>query len=322
MTTFKVPDGSLVQMSAGVAKLTLPAGVAGATGPTGPTGAAASVATDAIWDAAGDLAVGSGADTAARLAKGADGTVLQMASAAVGWGSRDWATAAETWTYASADAPTFTFTISGDYTGVYHVGQRLRLTQTTVKFFIVTAISYGAGSTTVTIYGGTDYALADAAISATSYSGAKVPFGFPATPAKWTVSLTETTSQSQASATEGTVYSPGDFSIAIPVGVWNVAATWLAQMGGSTAGQGQLHTALSTANNSISDLALASYAVGYIYTNTAVIATVIAIRQSLTITSKTTYYPVIKSIQNVGTTTLAFNNGNATMTIAAVCAYL
>jgi hypothetical protein len=64
-----------VQMSAGVAKLTLPAGVAGATGPTGPTGAAASVATDAIWDAAGDLAVGSGADTAARLAKGAAGTV-------------------------------------------------------------------------------------------------------------------------------------------------------------------------------------------------------------------------------------------------------
>jgi hypothetical protein len=75
MTTFKVPDGSLVQMSAGVAKLTLPAGVAGATGPTGPTGAAASVATDTIWDAAGDLAVGSGADTAARLAKGAAGTV-------------------------------------------------------------------------------------------------------------------------------------------------------------------------------------------------------------------------------------------------------
>jgi hypothetical protein len=40
MTTFKVPDGSLVQMSAGVAKLTLPAGVAGATGPTGSAGSA------------------------------------------------------------------------------------------------------------------------------------------------------------------------------------------------------------------------------------------------------------------------------------------
>jgi hypothetical protein len=44
-----------------------------------------SVATDAIWDAAGDLAVGSGADTAAKLTKGSDGTVLTMTAGAVGW---------------------------------------------------------------------------------------------------------------------------------------------------------------------------------------------------------------------------------------------
>lgn len=43
------------------------------------------VATDAIWDAAGDLAVGSGADTAARLAKGAAGAVLAMGNGAVIW---------------------------------------------------------------------------------------------------------------------------------------------------------------------------------------------------------------------------------------------
>lgn len=40
--------------------------------------AAGNVATDAIWDAAGDLAVGTGADTAARLAVGADSTVLTV----------------------------------------------------------------------------------------------------------------------------------------------------------------------------------------------------------------------------------------------------
>jgi hypothetical protein len=34
----------------------------------------------------GDLAVGSGADTAAKLAKGADGTLLRMASGSIGWG--------------------------------------------------------------------------------------------------------------------------------------------------------------------------------------------------------------------------------------------
>jgi hypothetical protein len=44
-----------------------------------------SVATDAIWDAAGDLAVGTGADTAAVLTKGAAGGVLAMGNAAVIW---------------------------------------------------------------------------------------------------------------------------------------------------------------------------------------------------------------------------------------------
>lgn len=44
------------------------------------------VATDAIWDAAGDLAVGSGANTAARLAIGAtNGMALQRVSGAVAW---------------------------------------------------------------------------------------------------------------------------------------------------------------------------------------------------------------------------------------------
>ncbi len=42
-----------------------------------PTGGG-SVATDAIWDAAGDLAVGSGANTAAKLTKGSDGQVLTV----------------------------------------------------------------------------------------------------------------------------------------------------------------------------------------------------------------------------------------------------
>lgn len=45
------------------------------------------VATDAIWDAAGDLAVGSGANTAARLAIGAAGGALAVVNSAVAWNS-------------------------------------------------------------------------------------------------------------------------------------------------------------------------------------------------------------------------------------------
>jgi hypothetical protein len=49
--------------------------------------ATSNVATDTIWDAAGDLAVGSGANTAAVLTKGAAGGVLAMGNSAVIWNS-------------------------------------------------------------------------------------------------------------------------------------------------------------------------------------------------------------------------------------------
>jgi hypothetical protein len=49
--------------------------------------ASGNVATDAIWDAAGDLAVGSGANTAARLAIGAAGGALSRVNGAVAWNS-------------------------------------------------------------------------------------------------------------------------------------------------------------------------------------------------------------------------------------------
>lgn len=47
--------------------------------------AGASMATDTIWDAAGDLAVGTGADTAAKLAKGAAGANLSTYNGTVAW---------------------------------------------------------------------------------------------------------------------------------------------------------------------------------------------------------------------------------------------
>lgn len=46
-----------------------------------------SVATDAIWDAAGDLAVGTGANTAARVAIGAAGGAVSRINGAVAWNS-------------------------------------------------------------------------------------------------------------------------------------------------------------------------------------------------------------------------------------------
>lgn len=52
---------------------------------TGTGGGGGAVATDAIWDAAGDLAVGTGANTAARLAIGTSGLLLKSNGTTATW---------------------------------------------------------------------------------------------------------------------------------------------------------------------------------------------------------------------------------------------
>lgn len=51
------------------------------------TAAAGGMATDALWDAAGDLAVGTGANTAAKLTIGAAGGAVSRVNGAVDWNS-------------------------------------------------------------------------------------------------------------------------------------------------------------------------------------------------------------------------------------------
>lgn len=55
---------------------------------TGITGVGGSVATDSIWDTAGDIAVASGADTAAKLAIGNAGAKLSRINGTVQWDSQ------------------------------------------------------------------------------------------------------------------------------------------------------------------------------------------------------------------------------------------
>lgn len=89
--------------------------------------------------------------------------------------SDGWVAANETWTYASAT----TFTIAGvDRTAVFAVGDRIKLTQTTVKYFYVVSAAFST-NTTVTITGGSDYTLANAAITLPYYSHQLSPSGFP-----------------------------------------------------------------------------------------------------------------------------------------------
>jgi len=88
-----------------------------------------------------------------------------------------WIPANETWTYASAS----TFTITGDKTDKYAVGDKIKLDQTTdgTKYYYITAVSYSSPNTTVTITGGSDYDFDNETVSSNYYSKSSSPVDFP-----------------------------------------------------------------------------------------------------------------------------------------------
>lgn len=86
-----------------------------------------------------------------------------------------WISPTDTWTYVSATS----FKITGsDVSSQFPVGTKIKLTQTTVKYFYVTAASFST-DTTITVTGGSDYSLANAAITSPGLSYDATPQGFP-----------------------------------------------------------------------------------------------------------------------------------------------
>jgi len=164
-----------------------------------------------------------------------------------------WVGVNESWSYGSASAPEFTITVPTGATSRFQAGDRIQLTQSTVKYFIITKVA----STTLTVYGGTDYTLANAAISNIYVSRAKAPFGFPLDPAKWTVVTTSTSQSSQASPTIGTFYNLGG-SINIPLGVWRVSYFAHLLHSSSSTTFLQAYAGLGTTSSSVIDATLCS----------------------------------------------------------------
>lgn len=82
-----------------------------------------------------------------------------------------WIAVSDTWTYASAT----TVTVPSDATTKYSVGDKVKFTNSGAKFFYITAVS----ATTLTLNGGSDYTVANAAITVPYYSKAETPLGFP-----------------------------------------------------------------------------------------------------------------------------------------------
>lgn len=101
-------------------------------------------------------------------------TLITNGSGTLSWGSSGstdgWTTdTGTTWTYASAT------TINVADGTIFQKGDRIKLTQTTAKYFVVVSIS----GNVITVTGGTDYTVANAAITTQQYSHQLNPLGYP-----------------------------------------------------------------------------------------------------------------------------------------------
>lgn len=85
----------------------------------------------------------------------------------------------ETWTYVSATSIQIAASPAEDLRTKYWPGQWIKITQTTDKFFIITETAYSSPNTTLTVDGGGVYTVANAAITAHSYSIDQAPKDVP-----------------------------------------------------------------------------------------------------------------------------------------------
>lgn len=86
-------------------------------------------------------------------------------------GADGWQSVSDTWTYASAS----TITVPSGAATYYKKGDKIKLTQTTAKYFYITDVA----DTVLTVTGGSDYSVANAAITSPYYSHQTSPIGFP-----------------------------------------------------------------------------------------------------------------------------------------------
>ncbi len=221
-------------------------------------------------------------------------------------------------TYTSADDPTFVASLAADVTSYVSVGMKMKLTQSaTIKYFIITAIT----ANSITLYGGTDYDLANEDISAVYFSPHKEPHGFPMNPTKWTVEITDNTQRSQANPAANTWYNLGTQSITIPIGIWDVSFVAVPMLNVATGATVRLFAALSTTNNGRSDEDLSAYLV-LTYANGDYFGQTVSRRKFITLASKTVYYLNTMVDQTVTGGTVYNDNNNARAVMRAVCAYL
>lgn len=265
------------------------------------------------------------------LYDGTDYVILGGGSSNSSSSSDGWQDGTGTWSYSSADSPNFVMSVPDADAALMNVGTRIKLTQTTVKYFGVQSIGTPSGGfTPVTIFGGTDYTLANAAITSPSWSNEKAPVGFPMSPLKWQVKASSTELKSKSSPTVNTWYgganaftSGSNQSIDVPIGAWRVTKKCLSQcLTNASAADADIFSTLSTSNNSESDSEFTTYVRNGGASGTLLAIGFSSVTKILVVTTKTTYYHLIKWQNATSANTISFRGDIAPTQIILDWAYL
>jgi hypothetical protein len=234
--------------------------------------------------------------------------------------SSGWIEVSDSWSYASADGHGFTITVPAGAAAKYSAGMRIKLTQaSTVRYFIIQIVA----DTLLTVYGGTDYTLANSAITSINYSPVKAPLGFPMSPIKWTEISSTSTQGSQASPTQNVYYNLGGFTLNVPIGMWDLSYQVVAgcyKSGGTVQIEMLITLATVTNNDDDKEFNVWLYNAASSSVLTHVIETVTR-NKIVSLTTKKTYYLIAKAGQP-SMSEIDFRNEVATGVIKAVNAYL
>lgn len=220
--------------------------------------------------------------------------------------------------------------VNADVTALIGAGDRIKFTQTTVKYFIVMAVgSYSGGATLLTLFGGTDYALVNAAITLPYYSHAKAPFGFPLSPSKWAVETNIVTEPTVNTPTQYQWYggagatgaAPATPSLCLPIGAWDLSYQCVAFSAKNGTGA-SINTTLTTTYNSETDGDFTGMVEGDGATdaNFYVFSSILR-RKAILVAAKTTYYLSFRTIFT-GIATMGLRGTYTRTIIRAICAYL
>lgn len=260
-------------------------------------------------------------------------TLITYTAASVSGG---WRPVTYTINWSSSDDPVYQVFVGGDQSANedFKPGNRIKFTNNSSTFYgiIVKRGAYDSGNarTPVDLYGGTDYDVANSAITAVYISKIKSPDGFPMNPDKWTVSTVTSDSPTKSSPTASTWYggtglSPTGPSIDIPIGAWRVFYKAIVDVSITTAGVTSVGSriTLSTANNSESDVELSEGVSVSLPIGTGVVQrSAYTAEKIIAVTSKTTYY--LNIFTGTASVTSILLNPSAVFRniIKAVCAYL